>query len=59
MTQARLTHTRLLKISRTATDWFFDAPTLVFMEIQITDEAQKLLEKKGGTMSIDFIRPTG
>ncbi len=29
------------------------------MEIQITDEAHKLLKKKGGTMSIDFIRPTG
>lgn len=31
----------------------------VVMEIQITDDAQRLLEKKGGTMSIDFIRPTG
>ena len=29
------------------------------MQITITDEAQRLLEKKGGTMSIDFIRPTG
>jgi len=29
------------------------------MKIQITDDAQRLLEKKGGTMSIDFIRPTG
>lgn len=29
------------------------------MRIEITDEAQELLEKKGGTMSIDFIRPTG
>ena len=29
------------------------------MEIQITDEARRVLEKKGGTMSIDFIRPTG
>ena len=29
------------------------------MEIQMTDDARKVLEKKGGTMSIDFIRPTG
>ncbi len=29
------------------------------MEISMTPEAEKLLEKKGGTMSIDFIRPTG
>jgi hypothetical protein len=33
--------------------------TLCPMEIEITDEAQRLLTKKGGTMSIDFIRPTG
>ncbi len=29
------------------------------MQIEITDDAQRLLAKKGGTMSIDFIRPTG
>ena len=29
------------------------------VEIEITDDAQRLLAKKGGTMSIDFIRPTG
>ena len=29
------------------------------MKIQITDDARKVLEKKGGTMSIDFIRPLG
>jgi hypothetical protein len=29
------------------------------MNIEITDEARDLLERKGGTMSIDFIRPTG
>jgi len=29
------------------------------MQIEITEDAQKLLERKGGTMSIDFIRPTG
>jgi hypothetical protein len=29
------------------------------MEIEITDDARRVLEKKGGTMSIDFIRPTG
>ena len=29
------------------------------MEIEITDEARNVLERKGGIMSIDFIRPTG
>ena len=29
------------------------------MEIEITDDARALLERRGGTMSIDFIRPTG
>jgi hypothetical protein len=29
------------------------------MRIEITDDARQVLEKKGGTMSIDFIRPTG
>ncbi len=29
------------------------------MDIEITDEARALLERKGGTMAIDFIRPTG
>ncbi len=29
------------------------------MHIEITDDARELLERKGGTMSIDFIRPTG
>jgi len=29
------------------------------MQIEITDDAQQLLRKKGGTMSIDFLRPTG
>jgi hypothetical protein len=29
------------------------------VQIDMTDEARALLEKKGGTMSIDFIRPTG
>ncbi len=29
------------------------------MQIEITDEARQLLARKGGTMSIDFIRPTG
>ena len=29
------------------------------MEIEITEEARNVLERKGGTMSIDFIRPTG
>jgi len=29
------------------------------MRIEITDGARQVLERKGGTMSIDFIRPTG
>jgi hypothetical protein len=29
------------------------------MDIEITDEARQLLERRGGTMAIDFIRPTG
>jgi len=29
------------------------------MKIEITDEAKALLTKRGGTMTIDFIKPTG
>jgi hypothetical protein len=29
------------------------------MQLEITDEAKALLDKRGGTMTIDFIRPTG
>lgn len=29
------------------------------MHLEITDEAAALLERRGGTMAIDFIRPTG
>lgn len=29
------------------------------MLLEITDEAAALLDKRGGTMAIDFIRPTG
>jgi hypothetical protein len=29
------------------------------MLIEITPEASDLLDKRGGTMTIDFIRPTG
>jgi hypothetical protein len=29
------------------------------MKIQISEDARKVLQKRGGTMSIDFIRPTG
>lgn len=29
------------------------------MELEITDEARALLDKRGGTMTIDFIKPTG
>jgi len=29
------------------------------VKIEITDEARELLAKRGGTMTIDFIRPTG
>jgi hypothetical protein len=29
------------------------------VQLEITDEARDLLAKRGGTMTIDFIRPTG
>ncbi len=29
------------------------------MKIEITDEARELLAKRGGTMTIDFIKSTG
>jgi hypothetical protein len=29
------------------------------MQLEITDEAAALLEKRGGTLAIDFIKPTG
>ena len=29
------------------------------MKIEITDEAKQLLVKRGGTMTIDFIKSTG
>jgi hypothetical protein len=29
------------------------------MQLEITDEAKVLLDKRGGTMTIDFIRSTG
>lgn len=29
------------------------------MQIEITDEAKDLLAKRGGTMTIDYIRATG
>jgi len=29
------------------------------MQLEITDEAKALLDKRGGTMTIDFIKPTG
>jgi hypothetical protein len=29
------------------------------MHIDIDDDARALLDKRGGTMTIDFIRPTG
>jgi hypothetical protein len=29
------------------------------MQLEITDEARMLLDKRGGTMTIDFIKPTG
>jgi hypothetical protein len=29
------------------------------MNIEITPDAEQLLAKRGGTMTIDFIRPTG
>jgi hypothetical protein len=29
------------------------------VQIEITDDAKVLLAKRGGTMTIDFIKPTG
>jgi hypothetical protein len=29
------------------------------MELEITEAARVLLDKRGGTMTIDFIKPTG
>ncbi len=29
------------------------------MRIELTDEAASLLRKRGGTMTVDYIRPTG
>ena len=29
------------------------------MRLEITDEAQALIAKRGGTVAIDYIRPTG
>ena len=35
------------------------AGSFPLMELEITDGARALLEKRGGAMTIDFIRPTG
>ena len=29
------------------------------MRIELTDDAVRLLRKRGGTMTVDYIRPTG
>lgn len=29
------------------------------MRLEVTDEAQELLRRKGGTLTVDYIRPTG
>jgi hypothetical protein len=29
------------------------------MQLEITDEARELLDKRGGTMTIDYIKSTG
>jgi hypothetical protein len=29
------------------------------MQLELTDEAESLLRKKGGTLTVDYIRPTG
>ena len=29
------------------------------MQIELTEEAESLLRTKGGTMTVDYIRPTG
>jgi hypothetical protein len=29
------------------------------MQLEITEEAAELLDKRGGTLAIDFVKPTG
>lgn len=29
------------------------------MQLELTDDAQQLLRKKGGVLTVDYIRPTG
>jgi hypothetical protein len=29
------------------------------MQLEITPEARQMLDRRGGTLTIDFIRPTG
>jgi hypothetical protein len=29
------------------------------MQLEITDEARELLDKRGGTMTIDYVKSTG
>lgn len=29
------------------------------MRLELTDEAQDILRRKGGTLTVDYIRPTG
>lgn len=33
--------------------------SVVEMQLEITDEAAELLDKRGGSMAIDFVRSTG
>lgn len=33
--------------------------TLASMRIELTTEAETILRKKGGVMTVDYIRPTG
>jgi hypothetical protein len=30
-----------------------------FVKIEVTDDAATLLRKRGGTLTVDYIRPTG
>lgn len=29
------------------------------MRLELTEEAQEILRRKGGTLTVDYIRPTG
>ena len=44
---------------RCGREWLLALGSFSSMELEITDDARALLEKRGGAMTIDFIKPTG